>query len=268
MKSNAFTLLELLIALALTALLSGVLYSSMYFGFKSRDSAIRSLDAVQKASNAFTLLTQDFDGAMPPTGILAGEFTGAAASYAGANTSAPSGGSSGSNNSAMGAKSSGLSTSNSSLNGTTGGLHAPSTDSQAAVVLSFYSSANTPREDETGADIRKVELSIETPDGSAKPALVRRVYYNLLPNKAPEPRVQILCRNIRSFYLRYYDGTLWRDDWDSKAQGDILPTAVEATLELDAPDAKTGDDSAYRITRVFAIPCGVSAAQAADGSGQ
>ena len=271
LRLKGFTLLELLIALALTALLSGVLYSSMYFGFKSRESAVRSLDAIQKASNAFTLLTQDFDGAMPPTGILAGEFTGAAASYAGANTTAPTGGSSGSTNSAnsaMGAKSSGLSTSNSSLNGTTGGLHAPSTDSQAAVLLSFYSSANTPREDEMGADIRKIELSIETSEGSTKPALVRRVYYNLLPNKAPEPRVQILCRNIRSFYLRYYDGTLWRDDWDSKSQGDILPTAVEATLELDAPDAKTGDDSAYRITRVFAIPCGVSAAQAADGSGQ
>ena len=255
-----FTLLELLLALSVTALLSGVLYQTMFFAFKARESAAHSLDAVQKASNAFTLLTQDFDGAMPPTGILAGEFVGASS-----NTSGSSNSGSGSNNSTtMGAKSSGLSTSNSSLNGTSGGLHAA--DAQAPVLLSFYSSANTPRDDEMGADIRKIELSIEIPDGSTKQALVRRVYYNLLPNKSPEPKVQILCRNIRSFYLRYYDGTLWRDDWDSKAQGDILPNAVEATLEIDAADSKPGDDVAYRITRVFALPCGVSASQAADGS--
>ena len=266
-SSPGFTLLELLIALAMTALLAGVLYASMFFGFKSRESATRSLDAVQKASNAFSLLAQDFDGALPPTGIMVGEFTGAAATYGG--TAAPGASASASSSSqGMGANSSGLSTSNASLNGTTGGLHAASTDGQAAVLVSFFSAANTPHPDEMGGDVRKIELSIETPEGASKPALVRRVYYNLLPSKAPEPRVQVLCRNIKSCYLRYYDGTLWRDDWDSKSQGDILPTAVEVTLELNGPDAQPGEESAYIMTRVFALTCGVSAAQAASGSAQ
>ena len=95
---------------------------------------------------------------------------------------------------------------------------------------------------------------------------MRRIYYNLLPGKAPTPREQILCRNVRSFYLRYFDGTLWRDDWDSQAQGDILPAAIEVTLELDRPDA-TEDSSTYKMTRVFAVPCGPTAAQQANGSG-
>ncbi|MEI6232785.1 MAG: GspJ family type II secretion system protein [Planctomycetota bacterium] len=259
---RAFTLLELLIALAMTALLSTVLYSSMYFGFKSRESATRSLDALQKASNAFALITQDFDGALPPTGILAGEFTGTAQSGGGSSSSG-SGTSAG-----MGASSGGLSTSKSSLNSTTSGVHAASSDGQAIVLLSFFSSANTPHKDEMGADCRKVEFSIETPEGSTRQALVRRVYYNLLPSKASDPRVQVLCRNIRTCYLRYYDGTLWRDDWDSKAQGDILPNAIEVTLTLDVPDTRTGEDLVYTLTHVFAIPCGVSAAQAASGSAQ
>jgi len=266
-RSHGFTLLELLIGLAMTALLAGVLYSSMFFGFKSRDSATRSLDAVQKAANAFALIAQDFDGALPPKGILVAEFTGSASTYGGtAQGGATASGSSGSTG--MGANSSGLSTKDPTLNGTTGGLHAASTDGQAAVLVSFYSAANTPHADEMGADIRKIELSIETPEGSSKPALVRRVYYNLLPSKAPEPRVQVLCRNVKSCYLRYYDGTLWRDDWDSKAQGDILPNAIEVTLEIDAPNSAPGDESAYKLTRVFALPCGVSAAQAASGSSQ
>ena len=256
-----FTLLELMLALALTALLATVLYSSMYFGFKSRESATRSLDAVQKASIAFAMIAQDFDGALPPKGVLVADFTGSSATYGG-GAAAPAAAT------GMGAKSSGLSTSNSSLNGTTGGLHAASTDGQAVVLVSFYSSANTPHTDELGCDLRKVVFSIETPEGSTKPALVRRVYYNLLSSKAPEPRVQVLCRNVKSCFLRYNDGTLWRDDWDSKGQGDILPNAVEVSLELDAPDSKPGDESVYKLTRVFALPCGVSAAQAASGSSQ
>jgi hypothetical protein len=91
--------------------------------------------------------------------------------------------------------------------------------------------------------------------------LMRRVYYNLLPSRNPEPRVQVLCRDVRNFSLRYYDGSLWYTAWDSKSQNDTLPVAVEATLEFDGPDAKQGDDAAYKITRVFPIPCGVTAAQ-------
>ncbi len=52
-----------------------------------------------------------------------------------------------------------------------------------------------------------------------------------------------------------------------RALDDTLPSAVEVTLELDRPDA-TDDSSTYKMTRVYAIPCGPTAAQQAAGSGQ
>lgn len=261
--SHGFTLLELLVALAMVAILAEALYVSLYVGFKARETGTRSMEPVRKMANTFTLLAQDFDGALPPTAtsVLAGEFVGTSSSgtSSGSNSGfSLSGGSAG----GTGMKAnSGLSASN--LNSDTGGLHAPSADPAAVVLLSFYTSSNSPLDGETGGDVRKVELSLETPEGDSHPAVVRRIYGNLMPSKQPEPRIQVLARDVRIFSFRYYDGSLWRDDWDSKLEGDILPMAVEVTLNIMVPATKTSDEGQYQMTRVFAIPCGVNAAQAA-----
>src|ERR1043165_331291 len=256
-RCRGFTLLELLVALAMIAILAEALYVALSVGFKAQETGTHSMVPVQKLANAFTLMAQDFDGALPPTGVLAGEFTGI--STAGSSSSSPSSGSSGSSSGLK--SSSGLSASN--LNSSTGGLHAESPDGSAVVLLSFYSSANSPLDGEIGVDIRKVEFSLEPPEGDTKPALVRRVYTNLMPSKAPEPRVQVLARDVAHVSLSYFDGTLPRDEWDSKAEGDILPMAVEVTLAINVPGLRDGEESVYQMKRVFALPCGVNAAQAA-----
>jgi hypothetical protein len=84
---------------------------------------------------------------------------------------------------------------------------------------------------------------------------------NLLAPVAPQPYEEVLCRSVRNFNLRYFDGTQWQDQWDSTTLGDTMPTAVEVHLEFDVH----GDDGSvrpYSLTRVFAVPC----AQAASGS--
>jgi len=252
--TRGFTLLELLIGLAMVVILAEALYASLYVGFKAQETGTKAIEPVQKLATAFTLLSQDFDGVLPPTGILAAAFTG---------TPADGSGSSGS-----GSGSSGLSAAK--LNGASasGELHAPSSDGGAQLLLAFYSSSNNPLDGETGADIRKIELSIELPDGDTKQALVRRVYTNLMPSKEPEPRVQVLVRDVRNFYLRYYDGTVWNDSWDSTSLNNTLPCAVEVTLEVGLGDAQPGDDSpsTYKMTRVFALQCGISALAASNAA--
>jgi len=159
---------------------------------------------------ALELLKQDLDAALPPTGVLAGAFTGTAGSGAGDSSS-----------------------------------------------LSFFSCANFPGPEETASDIRQVELSVETPADETQPVLMRRVTTNLLAANAPAVREQVLCRRVRSFSVRYYDGSVWQDTWDSSGQGDILPFAVEVALEfaLD-PDQPGAAERPYRLARVFRIPCG------------
>ena len=203
-------MLELLVALALMALVAGSLYGSLYVGFKAHHSATTAVEPARIAALALELLKQDLDAALPPTGVLAGAFTGTAGSGAGDSSS-----------------------------------------------LSFFSCANFPGPEETASDIRQVELSVETPADETQPVLMRRVTTNLLAANAPAVREQVLCRRVRSFSVRYYDGSVWQDTWDSSGQGDILPFAVEVALEfaLD-PDQPGAAERPYRLARVFRIPCG------------
>ena len=165
---RGFTLLELLIALALMVLLAATLYSCLYIGFKARDAGAKTVAATGQMFSALELLGQDFECALPPTGVLAGEFqgdstAGGGSSGSGSGSSSGTGGSSGSSSSGLTGMGSGLSSSSSSLNNSTGGLHAVSPDPSSVQYLSFFTASNHPRDSELGADIRKVELSVEAP---------------------------------------------------------------------------------------------------------
>jgi len=201
-KASAFTLLELILAMALMSVLAGSLYASLSIGFKAKRSAEAAVEPVRKAGLVMELLSHDIKATLPPTGILAGEFNG--------------------------------------------------TDEKDSTRfdcdrLLFYSSAHEPGEKETACDIRKIELALVTISDTNERALVRRITTNLLAPKVLEPKEEILCRGVMSFNLRYFDGFDWLDNWDSVNQGNLLPQAVEVSLEV--------QQSGYQSTRVFLIPC-------------
>lgn len=101
--------------------------------------------------------------------------------------------------------------------------------------------------------IRKVDLLVRTDVNP--PVLVRQVYRNLLAQAEMPPDEEVLCRNVRSFSLRYFDGTLWQDQWDSTTMGDVLPIAVEMTLDIDYPQKPGQPPTPYRIVRVIPLAC-------------
>lgn len=215
--SRGFTLLEMLVAIAMVAIITASLYSALYVGFRAQRSATRAVEPARAATLTLQLLEQDLEGAMSPTGILAGQFLG---------------------------------TDGNGLNG--------------ADSLTFYSSANVPVNGESGSDSRYVEFSVAAALDDQQPALLRRVTSNLLPSNAPLVREQVLCRNVRAFSLRYFDGTQWLESWDSAGQGDLLPLGVEVQIEFALPTNDTRDlePRFYRLRRVFEIPCGRTAASA------
>ena len=218
---SGFTLLELLIAITLMAVITGALYSSLYVAFKAERSAQGALQPARSAALALQLLQQDFDAALPPNGILAGAFEGTAG-----------------------------------------------TGIAGSAVLTFYSGANVPRDGETGGNIRQVSLCVQTLPDDPQPVLVRQVTANLLASADPVIRTQVLCRRIKAFNLSYFDGSLWQDNWDSTGVGNVLPLAIQVTLQfaLDAPSAGA-PAPAYQITRIYRIPCGrpVTAQTAGNG---
>ncbi len=75
-SSKGFTLLELLIAIALMDIIALTLYSSMYIGFRTKTITRRTLKPYQTVLPAFEFIRKDLSNALKPDGILAGVFVG------------------------------------------------------------------------------------------------------------------------------------------------------------------------------------------------
>jgi hypothetical protein len=57
---------------------------------------------------------------------------------------------------------------------------------------------------------------------------------------------------VRAFTVKYYDGSAWQDNWDSTVQNNVLPKAVEVTIEFKG----AAGDADWQTSRVLLIPCG------------
>ncbi len=210
-----FTLLEILLAMTLMAMLAGTLYGSLHIAFRARDSVQRAIEETNAGALGLDLVRRDFSEALPPKGILAGTFIGSDDQW-------------------------------------DNGRDADSMD--------FYASANMLDEPVGTCDIIHVSIALGTDDDGTV-ALVRNTTTNLLATEVPEPDTEVICRNVRSLNLRYFDGTDWLDSWDSTQEGDELPLAVELVLELkpfkDQPTTtdSLGNPQGPVLTRVLVAPC-------------
>jgi hypothetical protein len=105
-------------------------------------------------------------------------------------------------------------------------------------------------------DLKQIEYCCQQASDSNQQNLVRRVISNLLAPVTPDPTDEIICRDVASLVLSYYDGMTWQNTWDSTSTGGqsgYLPVAVQATIELRGQDAKAGP----KISQVLLVPCGV-----------
>ena len=221
---SAFTLLELIVAMSLMVVVSSCLYTALYTGFRAYRSAQAAVDPTSAAINVIELLKQDIGGVLPPGGTLAGSFIGT----------------------------------------DSGGLKGVDADS-----LEFYTThvyvedapltGSTTKTALVGG-IGKVALLLEE-DSEKKDGtylLLRQVTTDLLAPREMEPEEQVLCRNVVSLNLRYFDGSNWLDEWDSTADSNSLPLAVEVDIQIahkDKYNSSSKELQKRRLVQSFAIPC-------------
>jgi prepilin-type N-terminal cleavage/methylation domain-containing protein len=245
---RGFTLLELLVAMTLMVVTAACLYTALYTGFRAHRSAMSAVQPTFRALDAIELLKQDIYGVLPPTGVLAGAFVGTDLR----------------------------------------GIKGADTDS-----LEFYTTQVYGGRDETVGGIGKVELGLEEDldadlYGNTRDSykLVRKVTSNLLSPKVIDPNEQVLCRNVVSLNLRYFDGSSWVDEWDSAEDANSLPLAVEIDIQVVDDTRNKSTQSTVvtattelpkrRLIESFTIPCGLTAlteeekaaASSGNGSGQ
>lgn len=120
-------------------------------------------------------------------------------------------------------------------------------------------------DDPLAEGMRQVEL-VMAPDPvrSGQQVLVRRVWRNLLAQVQEEPEEEILCRDVRSFGVRFWDGAAWQETWDSTTLGNVLPLAVEITLDTATPGRAGEAPKVYRVTRYLPLACGKLADETTD----
>ena len=74
-------------------------------------------------------------------------------------------------------------------------------------------------------------------NGSVGRDLFRSVTRNLLATVEEQPVLQPLVSRVENIYFSYYDGSQWRDTWDSTTpdtttgQTNMLPTAIKVQIQ-------------------------------------
>jgi hypothetical protein len=132
--------------------------------------------------------------------------------------------------------------------------------------LEFYTTHIYADDEQLAGGLGKIELLLDEDDdedfGEDREGyrLIRRVTTNLLSPKTVEYEEQVLCRNVQSLNLRYYDEEDgWMDDWDSTADANSLPLALEIDIKVLHNGTHSNDSKepqTRRLTQSFTIPCG------------
>jgi type II secretion system protein J len=193
MKHHAtgFTLMELLLAMAVSAMVLAAINALFFSAVRLRESVLDAVDNALPLEQALTVVRRDLQGVMlsPSTNrVMSGDFrVGEVSSY-------------------------GLSQN---------------------VNIELYTTTGTLHDNEPWADVQRVTYRLrdaaDRSSGTGK-ELVRSVTRNLLATITPTPDERVLLANIATLEIECYDGTQWRNTWDSTQQDTNLPVAVRMRI--------------------------------------
>lgn len=206
--SQAFTLIEVILALGIFAIVMVAINTAFFAALRLRERSSEALEESVPLDHALTILRRDLINAVPPGGVLAGDFRSGLGGAMGSGSSKSAG-----NNSSA---SRGLGTAQ------YGGLD-------------FFTTTGTLSDDAPWGDIQEVNYQLQDPADrlhSYGRELVRTVTRNLLATSTQAANVERLLGNIESLDFLYYDGTQWQDSWDTSAGNTNLPQAVRVSIRL------------------------------------
>ena len=208
---RAFTLLELLLATAIFAIVLVAINTVFYSALRLRDRTTAALAAELPVNQAMAVMRRDLAGTLPPGGTLAGDFK------------------SGTGSSSVGNRS--------SSSGTTGAAMAQGSTLSAAEVgsLDFFTTGGALSETEPFGDVQEVNYQLVAPADPLRALgrdLVRTVNRNLLAISTPASQSQRLLGNVARLEFLFYDGSQWRNSWDTSNGDTNLPLAVRVRLLL------------------------------------
>lgn len=194
---RAFTLIEIMLAVAIFAIvlvaINGVFYSALRLRRKASEAIEQSLPIQQ----TLAIIKRDLQGLVAPGGTLTGPLQSGVA-----------------------------------ITGNTGSSSSPM-DQQGGTVI--YTATGIIDETSPWANVQKVSYSLRQPmlqTSRGGRDLFRLVTRNLLPVAQEEVEEQWLMGDVQQLQFYFYDGTGWRNTWDSTAETTVLPKAIKLQIDL------------------------------------
>ena len=202
-------MIEILIAVMTFAIVLGAVNTVFYSALRLRNKTALAVEKALPIQQATTIIKHDLAGIVPPGGLLAG------ALRSGTGTSStPSAG---------------------SLT-TLGSLGSMNQEGSTE----FFTTSGAMDQFSPWAEVQKVNYYLRDPTNRAFATgrdLVREVTRNLLATTEDLPSQQVLMGGVEYLEFYFYDGSEWRDSWDSSTEETGLPKAVKVLIQL------AGDES-------------------------
>jgi len=209
-RYSAFTLIELILAIAIMAIVMIAINAVFFSAVRLREHTDYAVEESLPVQQALATMRRDFQGAMPPAenGVLSGDFKVGIVSSMG----------------------SGL-----------------------PVDVEVFTTTGAMRENEPWGEVQKVTYGLRTPSNQQMPGkdLFRSVTRNLLATMTPQPDDQRLMGGVESIEYSCYDGTQWRDTWDTTVTDTNLPAAIRVRILMAGHSGNSG--SAQPIEMIVPI---------------
>jgi len=179
-----------------------------------RDRTSAGVDEGLPIERTLEMLRRDLKGAVGPRGFLAGDFK-------------------------CGAQAMGTSM---GLSGEAGGAG-----------LDFVSATGMISDSAPWGDLQEVlyELKAPTDKNQSGMDLVRCTNPNLLGTTTQNPNIQPLLSHVETVEFDCFDGSQWRNTWDTSSGDTNLPTAVRIRIQL---VAKPGEDASRKSPLELMVP--------------
>ncbi len=223
-RRQAFTLLELLLAVAVFAIVLAAVHTVFFSAFKLRN---RTTDAIERSlplQQTLAIIKRDLANIVPPGTPLSG-------SLQSRPTIATN---------ASGVSLSGL------LRRQSGPL--------------FFTAAGIVDDSAPWGEIERVSYSLAKPDEN-RPGmdLFRSVARNLLPVSQDETDDQFLMSGVDAISFQFHNGTAWDDNWDSTAMDSAtgltnnLPKAIKVQLYLHHENRLAGTPAPVELVVILPV---------------
>jgi type II secretion system protein J len=186
---SAFTLIELILAIGVMALVLIAMNAVFFSALRLRASTDEAVDASLPPQQALGQLRRDLQGAVPPNGTLSGSFK-------------------------------------------VGGVSSPGLG--LPVDIEFCTTTGALRDNEPWGEVQQVTYALRLPGDRSLPGkdLIRSVLRNLLSVTTPQPEEQWMMGGVETLEILCYDGSQWRNYWDTTVTDTNLPMAVRVRIQL------------------------------------